>query len=181
MISLFVAITAASALSAVQAPTTAAAPAERTLARLPNTTITYFDVSGKDGEAIQKALAKRQKEGVAPSANWEIGAGVRKRTEGTTCTVVGAEAKFTGEVQLPKLATESTVAPEVLTQWKSYVAGLESAAAAKLWFVNDRLSLVEKAILASSCDGAAAAATAAIEKIKTEEAAFVQQNAAPAK
>ena len=181
MISLFVGITAASVLATAQAPTTPAAPAERTLASLPNTTITYFDVSGKDGEAIQKALANRQKEGVAPSANWEIGAGVRKRTEGTTCTVVGAEAKFTGEVLLPKLTTEATVPPEVLTQWKSYVAGLETAAAAKLWFVNERLGLVEKAILASSCEGAAAAANAAIDKIKAEEAAFVQQNAAQAK
>jgi hypothetical protein len=62
----------------------------------------------------------------------------------------------------------------------SHVAGLDSRAAANLWFVHDRIGQVEKAILASSCDGAQAAGAAAVDKLKLQEAEFTRANAAAA-
>ena len=52
-----------------------------------------------------------------------------------------------------------------MASWRAYLAGIENAQAANLWFVYDRVPTVESAILASSCDGAPAAGTAAVQRL----------------
>ena len=61
---------------------------------------------------------------------------------------------------------EQIVQQEGLNAWQAYIATLETAAAAKLWFVNDHIGEVEKAILAGSCDSAKAVSDAAIEQMR---------------
>jgi predicted secreted Zn-dependent protease len=163
----------------------AAAPAGRSLQSLPNTTIRYYDVPGKNPQAILKSIAKLRPKGadgqpVTASTNWDIGATFKKRTENGVCRIVAATATFSATADLPRLVSPKALRREALDSWNSYVAGLESIAAANLWFVHDRIGQVEKAILASSCDGAQAAGAAAVDKLKLQEAEFTRANAAAA-
>ena len=154
----------------------------KTLADLPNTTITYFDVSGRNLKAINKSIVEHQKIGpggrpaVAPTG-WAIDAGFNKVTSGGQCKVANAKATFSAKVVMPRLVSDTGHTPELLATWRAYLAGVENAQAADLWFVYDRIRDVESAILASTCEGAQSAGAAAVERLRAQAAEFRRSNA----
>jgi len=175
------------------APATAVpAAAVRTLASLPNVTVTYYDVTGKDMKAINKSLIKAR--GKDPVTNqpatvttkWNIAPGIKRRTgPDGVCTVVEVVGyDFKGTAELPRLANEASVPAAVAADWRAFAARLESDAAAKLWYVHDRLPEFDSAVLNKPCDQAMKDGGAFLAKLKADAAAFtpapVSAAAAPA-
>ncbi|MEO8547393.1 MAG: DUF922 domain-containing protein [Sphingomicrobium sp.] len=163
---------------------TIAAVSGRGLKDLPNTTIRYYDVTGKNLKEVKKSideqLAAKDAAGhsVAPPAGWEIEAGLQKRTVDGKCTVASAHAKFIATATLPRLVTEQSLKPNEQAVWHTYLANVDTTQAASLWFAHDHAPDIEKAILASSCEGAQAAGTAAIDRLKQQVVEFQQTYAA---
>lgn len=177
----------ASALTAGQAAAPAApVAAARTLQGLPNTAIEYYDVAGKDIKSLQSSIASvrgnsaANKPAAPASAAWTVGSKISRQTTDGKCAVAGAEMKFDAKVVLPRLANREQVPTKVLTEWDSFVARLEAGTASNLWFVHDRIGTIQSAILTSSCEGASAAATAAVDKLQKEEAEFLLRAATAA-
>jgi predicted secreted Zn-dependent protease len=157
-------------------PTVAAVPG-RTLKDLPNATIRYFDVTGKNQKAINKSIARQQqadssrRAAVSPTS-WAVNTTFSKITSGGQCKTVDAKATFSATISLPRLVSDKAHTPALLATWRNYLANTENVQAANLWFVYDRIGDVEKAILASSCEGAPAASAAAANRLKAQEAEF---------
>ena len=167
-------------------PTASAAPAAiagRTLKDLPATTVTYYDIPGKSGAAIEKALKKLHADPASKDAvqllKWDIGTQISKRTTGTTCTIQGAKSTLNARVRLPRLAEQAKVPADVLAKWNAYVATVENDAAASLWFLSDRLRGAEQALVGVSCDQAGAVSNAQFEILKTQLGQFMAQQAQP--
>jgi predicted secreted Zn-dependent protease len=133
--------------------------------------IRYYDVSGTTIEAIRASIAAQRPKDAATGAaipaslSWSIGTKVKKATTGDACKMTGATATLKSEVVLPRLVGVETVPAPVLAVWQTYVASLEQQQAASLLRPYHRLSEVERAVMASSCEGAGAAASRAIEEI----------------
>ena len=164
-------------------PTTVAVPG-KTLKDLPNTTVRYFDVTGKNLKAINKAIASAQQpdssgRSAATATGWAVDASFNKLTSSGQCKVTDAKATFSATVSLPRLAADKAHKPELLAAWRAYLADIENLQAANLWSVYDRISDVEKAILASSCEGAQAAGAAAVARLKAQAAESQRATAAP--
>ncbi|WP_294173764.1 DUF922 domain-containing protein [uncultured Sphingomonas sp.] len=176
---------AAPPTGAAPAPqTTVAVPAPNPLAQIPGVTVRHYDVTGNTIETIRASIAaQRPKDPVtgnpaASSSNWSIGVNVRKATTGKECKLAGATATFKGEVVLPRLVGIETLPAPVQTQWRNYVASIEQQQAERLRQPYQRLGEVERAVMASSCDGAGEAANKAIAEI-TKAAPVPPAAAAP--
>lgn len=161
----------------------------RELKDLPNTTIRFYDVPGKNLKAINKALVEQQRQPrkdasghtLAAASGWAVNATFRNLTHNGQCKVTTAQATFTATANLPKLANEQALSKSDLADWRRYIAGVEATQAASLWFVHDHVHDVEKAILASSCEGADGAGSAAVEQLRSQAAEFQRTyGAAPA-
>jgi predicted secreted Zn-dependent protease len=177
---------AAAAPAPTPQPSVPAVPG-RMLGDLPNTTITYFDVTGRNFKAINKSIEKHLKpaaggQSAAGQTGWSINATFRKVTSAGQCKVAEAKANFSAKVVLPRLVPDRAHKPELLAAWRTYLADIENTQAADLWFIYDRIGNVEKAMLASSCDGVQSAGAAAINRIRAEAAEFRRSKspAAPA-
>jgi predicted secreted Zn-dependent protease len=177
-------MTAAFAQAAAPAAVAPATAPGRTLAALPNTTITYFDVPGKKGPEIKKALdqilADPARGASVKLFTWDVGAKILKRTEGTKCTVQSATPTLTAKVNLPRLASEAKVAKPVLDNWRTYVSSLETEAAQNLWFINDRLPAAQKAMTGIDCAKTRPTWDAALARINADLNAFMATRAAAA-
>lgn len=177
---------AASAIATQAAAPATAAPA-RALKDIPGVTITYYDVTGKNGQAIAKSIEKNaprapgSKEAQAGTTNWTMKAQYTQRTVDGKCSIASAKAVFEGQATLPRLTTEATVNPQLKEQWKTFLSGLENGAAAQLGYAYDRTGDVEKAILAASCENVNTVGSEAIAKLRTEAAAYMQSQMAAAK
>lgn len=175
----------APAAPAAGAPRAAsAAPAiatGRALKDLPGTTVTYYDIPGKTGPAIEKSLknllADPASKDVVRLLKWDVGTQIVKRTTGTECTIQGAKSTLTAEVRLPRLAEEAKVAATVLANWNAYAARIENEAATNLWFVSDRLRGAEQSLVGLSCDQAGPVWNAKVESVKTQLKEFIAQRA----
>ena len=153
----------------------------KTLRDLPNVTIQYFDVAGKDLKAINKSIERSQKpdargKAAAAPTGWAIDTAFNKLTGNGQCKVTDAKATFSAKVVLPRLVNNPAHTPELMASWRAYLAGAENIQAANLWFVYDRIKTVESALLASSCEGAAAAGTAAVQRLQTLASEFARAN-----
>jgi predicted secreted Zn-dependent protease len=152
---------------------------------LPNATIRYFDVAGKNLKAINKSIARQQqpdssgRAAVAPTS-WAVDTTFNKVTSGGQCKITAAKATFSSTVTLPRLTSDKAHTPALLASWNNYLANIENTQAANLWFVYDRIRDVEKAILASSCEGAQAAGNAAVERLRAQAAEFQRASTTPA-
>ena len=159
--------------AAVPAP-----PALMTLSQIPGITVQHYNVTGKTIKELNASIAAQRSAGASgkptpSSANWSIESSIRKATTGNRCKVVGATARLTGTVVLPRLASTEGVPEPVLKQWRNYVAGLEHQQAVALRQPYDRLREVERAAVASSCEGAQAAVNRAVELITAQPAPIV--------
>jgi predicted secreted Zn-dependent protease len=160
----------------------------RELKDLPNTTIRFYDVPGKNLKAINKSLAQLQQQQrkdasghtLSAATGWAVNATFRKLIHTGQCKVTSAQATFTATANLPKLANEQALSQQDLATWRRYIAGVEATQAASLWFVYDHIHDVEKAILASSCEGADSAGSAAVQQLRSQAAEFQRTNGAAA-
>ena len=161
------------------------AVAGKTLKDLPNTTVRYFDVTGKNLKAINKSITAAQQpdssgRAAATATTWAVDTTFNKLTSAGQCKVTDAKATFSATVGLPRLVAEKGHSPELLAYWRNYLANIETMQAASLWFVYERVPEVEKAILASSCDGAQAAANAAVQRLRAQAAEHRRASTPPA-
>ncbi|MDQ3078617.1 MAG: DUF922 domain-containing Zn-dependent protease [Pseudomonadota bacterium] len=156
----------------------------RGLRDFPNTTITYYDVAGKNGKAIQKSLAKLLADPAAKDTvrlfSWDVGTQIVKATTGTTCSIQRATSKVKARVSLPRLAEQAKVPQDVGARWANYVAVVEAEAAANLWFLSDRLKGAEQVLVGLPCDKAGAAWDAKLETVKGELNDFIAKRASTA-
>ena len=175
MLNLLIAL-AGTALQAA-APATPAAPASiaagPSLTSLPNVTIKYYDVPGKDGKAIEKNLKKirtnpQTKAFSAVDSNWNVEASVKKTTTGDQCKITGITTRFSGTVELPRLADEKGVSADDLKTWRTYAANLERAIADNFYFVYDRVPAMEKAVVGTECSQAGKLWADGMERLKAE-------------
>ena len=167
-------------------PVSVPAVAVRSLEAVPNVTIHYYEVAGSDLTAINASVAAQAPRDPVSNAvsvsssDWSINVGFAQRIVDGKCTVSGASARFTASVVMPRLLNQQALTREESKIWDQYLAILKSNAAAELWFVNDRVGRIEKAILASSCESASRAASAAADRISQELTRFARINKKPA-
>jgi predicted secreted Zn-dependent protease len=168
------------AVQSLAAPAQQPTAESRPLESLPNLTIAYYDVSGANIREINDSILMQQGEEVSTSAaSWDMKVSVSKRQVGDKCEIAGANVQFSASVKLPRHLNENQLARQVREAWQSYLAKLKARQATDLWFVYDRLPEVEQAVRASNCDTVGANASAAIEKIKAAEAAYIAAQSAP--
>jgi len=171
------------AAPAIRAPVATAAIPGRTLKDLPGATVTYFDVPGKTGPAIDKSLKRMLDDPTAKDAvrmfSWDVDMQITKITKGTTCTVQNAKSTLTVKVRLPRLAEQAKVRKDVLANWTTYVTNVENESAANLWFLSDRLRGAAQTVVGIPCDQARPAWNAKLDTVKAELNALVAQRAAP--
>lgn len=170
---------AATALAgAAQGPAVPAAAPARALKDIPSVTITYYDVTGKNGDAIRKSMEKNaprapgSKEALAGTTNWTMKAEYTQRTTNGKCAVASAKANFQGTATLPRLTNEPTVNRELQGQWRAFIGGLETAAAADLGYAYDHAGDVEKAIVSATCETAGTAGSEAIAKLRQQASEY---------
>ena len=149
-------------------------PPGRALKDLPNATVRYYDVTAKNLKDVVTFLNENRPKDASgqprtAATNWSVKTAYTKQTDGKGgCKIVNPKATVTASADLPRLADERSFKKQDMNAWQAYLGSLETAAAAKLWFVNDHISEVEKAMLASSCDAVEGAANAAIQQIRTQ-------------
>ncbi len=157
-------------------------PVANSIADIPNTTVRYYDVSGKTISAINRSIAERRPAGAGSrpataATDWAIKAGFDRREVDGKCNVVAARVTFSATADLPRLVQEKALDPALRTRWRTYIGQLEASAVATLLFVHENLGAVEKAILASNCDTAKLAGSAAIERLRAHATAFEAERA----
>jgi predicted secreted Zn-dependent protease len=168
---------APAAKPAAPQPVVVAVPG-RQLKDLPNTTIQYYDVTGKNLKAIDQSITEAQQKKdasgktVLTTSAWAVDATFIKHTQNGVCKVDSATATFKAIAMMPRLATEQELKSADQVVWHNYLAMADAAQAATLWFAHDHARDVEQAILASTCDGAQAAGAAAKERLRTQVAEF---------
>lgn len=146
------------------------------LSDVPNTTVRYYDVEGKDATSINRSIARaRPPVNGKPrpaSAEWTIKAGFQRHTQNGVCRVSDAEVTFAATAELPRLVNEQALAPAVLAKWRQYVQRLEANELPTLIFVQQQIGEVRKAILASSCEEARDTIAHVVGTLKGQAAAF---------
>ncbi|HYI42351.1 MAG TPA: DUF922 domain-containing protein [Sphingomicrobium sp.] len=177
MFDLLIGLTAAISTQAVPA----AQPA-RPLAAVPGITVKYYDLVGNNEKALKKSLEQRPKDAAGypqvATKEWTIGAKVQKRTENGVCKIVGAEPTFKAVAELPRLANPGSLKATERANWQAFVARAEADTAADLWAIHDNLSQVRTALMASSCDGTAAAIDTVSKQLTALDAQSQQRRAA---
>ena len=182
---MFTPLIALAALQAAAAAPPAAAPITpaRPLSAIPGLKRTYYDVTGTTIAEINTAIRTARTSGAGTAqtvkTGWAVSPKVTRSTTDGKCTVTSVTNNFSATVELPRLANEAAVSEAVRTSWRTFLAKLEADAAARLWFVYDRSGGVANAMRGQSCDGAKAAGTAALAKLKAEADAW-QPPAPPA-
>ena len=164
-------------------PLIAAVPG-RGIADVPNITIKYYDVSGKDFAGIIRDINRQRpkdpttKQVIAGAAGYSLSASVNKVTANGKCVVRDAKAVFTPTAELPRLLNEHTLAADQRAYWRAYLSQLEAPAAAGLWLVADRIQALEKSMIGMECDAALKLGASSITQIRQDYTAFQQQYAA---
>ncbi len=198
MLSILMAIAATQAAPAATAPAATppaaatTATATRTLQSVPGVTIEYYDVPGRNAAAVENSM-KRLLATPAPNNtaarayDWDLGMSIKRRTEGTVCTVVEATPALKAKAYLPRLTAEAKMQPQELASWNAYVAGIEKQAADNLWFVADRVATVGQPLIGKPCDQAATLWNSAVDNLVKQQTAYAaslkaaQATAKPAK
>ena len=165
------------ALAALQAAAPAA-PAARTLQSLPNVTVKYYDVTGKDMKAINKSIQKQRSKDPATGkvntagTNWNFSPSFRRTTTNGVCKITEVITEFSGQADIPRLANPTSVPPAVAADWQRFQKGLENDAAARLWFVYDRIGGLKQAMIGKDCDQAVKEGALFLEKLKADASAY---------
>jgi predicted secreted Zn-dependent protease len=177
MISLLLAL-ALQAAPAAQPVLPPPATAARSLKDLPNLTISYYDVSGKDMKAISKSIAQQRPKDpatgqvVTGGTRWNLAPSFTRRTTDGVCKVVDVKTEFKAGADLPRLTNEASLSPDVVSAWRAFQADLERDAAAKLWFVHDRMAGLSSAMMGKDCAQAEKDGAAYLATLKAEASAY---------
>lgn len=188
MLNLLIALAGTALQTAPVAPapaTPAPAAGARSLTSLPNVTIKYYDVPGKDEKAIEKNLKKlrtnpQTKVLSVVDSNWNVEASVQKTTTNGKCVITGITTRFSGSVELPRLADEKGVAANALANWRTYATGLERAIADNFYFVYDQIPAMEKTVIGQDCAKAGDIWTNGMDRLKAAASENGRQAAAAA-
>ncbi|MDB5699577.1 MAG: Zn-dependent protease [Alphaproteobacteria bacterium] len=139
-------------------------------AGVPNLTFAYYDVSGRTIDEIRRSLDARQPRdpndgtSVAALSSWSMRWGWRARGGGG-CDLANPSIDFGARIQLPRLVTQSELAPELLARWRRFIAAVEAHESRHVRYAYEHRRDVAAAIRASDCAGAASAAAAAVRAI----------------
>lgn len=163
-----------------------AAPLAR-FADLPNVTVTYYDVSGRDAREVHHSITQRAPRDpatgrpVPATSDWSMKAAVSTSTTAGRCTITAARLDFAGTARMPRLVTTNgqPIPPALLASWQRYAAALEERQVAQLRFAYDRLPQVERAIRASNCRDWKTVAAAAIDKVRRDKAEARARDSTP--
>jgi predicted secreted Zn-dependent protease len=168
--------------AAISAQTVPAAAPARSLAAVPGISVKYYDLVGKNDKALRKLLEQRPKDAagypLVATKEWTIGAKVQKRTENGVCKIVGADPSFQAVAEVPRLVNPDALKGAEKANWQAFVAQAEADTAADLWAVHDNLGQVRTALLASSCEGTAAAIDTVSKRLMALDAQSQQRRAA---
>lgn len=174
---------ASMAQAAPAAPALQSVVAVRPLSALPNTSINYLPVTGKNMKAIQKSLDAVSIDPATKAKvklfTWNVGAQVTNSTVNKKCTVQKATATLTSTVNMPRLVEGAKASKQVQADWQKYVSSIETDAAANLWFINDQLRGVERSMVGVDCARSREVWNAAMSKINVDLAAFNAARTAP--
>jgi predicted secreted Zn-dependent protease len=144
---------------------------------VPNVTVTYYDISGRDVEKIHRSVAKlaprdpQRRRALPATSSWTVGVTVHSLTTNKRCTVLGATLDFRAAATMPRLLPDKDRPAAVTAAWGDYVARLESRQAEQLRFAYGRLDEIDRAIFNSRCDKAEAAADAALARLQQQQRA----------
>jgi len=178
MNSMLLAISVALQSAAPAQPAAPAAPSARSLQSVPNVTVSYYAVTGKDMKAINKSIQKQRPKDPATGqvntggTSWNVSPSFRKTTTNGVCKITDVTTDFSAKAEMPRLANENMVPAAVLQDWRTFQAGMERDAAARLWFVHDRIGGLKQTMMGKDCDQAIKEGAAFLEKLKAEAAAF---------
>ena len=142
---------------------------EDAFAGIPNLTIEYYDVSGRTPQEIRASInAVRPSDAndgrrVDGLARWQLR--WSWRTTGRACDLSEPQIDFSATILMPRLVDKETVAPRVLTRWRTYIAALERHEAGHVRRPFERGNEIAAAIRASTCEGVAEAAQRAYQDI----------------
>jgi predicted secreted Zn-dependent protease len=157
-------------------PQPAPAVLPSTFAGVPNVTIEYYDVDGSTAEGIRASMNARRPrdshdgQAVEAVTSWQLDWTAPKK--GGSCDLRRAEVRFNARVLLPRLRDPANVPTAVLDRWRAFVAGLEKHEAYHVRHAWEHREKVRRAIRASSCAGANAAAAEAVRKVGAEQRAY---------
>lgn len=157
--------------SAVAAEPSVVSPVPSRLAAIPNTTVRYYDVIGRNVTEINRSIARQRPKGrdgkpIPASLDWTVTADFERTAVDGVCKVSGSRANFRATAELPRLNDVEKLDKTVLARWRNYVDQLEEGSLATVAFIHQNLGEIEKAMRASSCDQAKAAGAAAIEQMR---------------
>ena len=144
---------------------------------VPNVTITYYDVAGRDIAEIHRAIATAAPKdpvthaSLPATSSWTVRVAVKSETVANRCRVTGATLNFRGQAVMPRLLIGEDVPARVVAAWNIYLAQLEDRQAAQLRFAYERTSDVERAVLGSRCDRSESAADAALARLQEQQRA----------
>lgn len=144
---------------------------EAQLASMPNTTVRYYEVSGRNVTEINRSMSRQRPKSrdgkpIPATLDWAVKADFQRTVNDGVCNVSGAKASFTATAELPRLVDGHLIDKPVLNRWQNYVDQLEEGSLATVAFVHQNLRVIEEAMLASGCDKAKAAGAAAIERMR---------------
>ena len=142
---------------------------------VPNVSIDYYDVAGREIAGIRKAVARgaprdpQTNRILAASSAWTVAVKVRTLTSGSSCTVTGAILEFRGSATMPRLAADPERLAPVAAAWAAYAAQLEARQAAQLRFAYEHLGDLERAIRASRCGQAEVVTAEVLERLRERQ------------
>lgn len=159
------------ALSPARAQTTDA------FADIPGVTVAYYDVEGRDGPMIRRAIDARRptdthdRTRVDAISRWSMRWSLRGSAAGT-CDLDSVVITFAATVTMPRLTSPVMLSPALKADWDRYVAALERHEAGHVRYAYDHRDDVRAAIRAGSCATVAAAGKAAIARIAEHDVAY---------
>ena len=142
---------------------------------VPNVTVAYYDVAGRNLDSIHASLARHSPRDpdtnrpLSATSRWTVAVTVDSLTTARRCTVLGARLDFRGQATMPRLLPDPDRPAPVAAAWANYLAWLESRQAEQLRFAYQRLGAVEQAVFDSRCDKAEAAADRVLARLHEQQ------------
>jgi predicted secreted Zn-dependent protease len=140
--------------------------------------VTYYDISGSTESELRAQMTALgpvdpydNNRHVDAYADWTIswnwpGYGT------SDCDLGSAEVGYELSVTMPRWTPPTEASPELVTKWENYLQVLKTHEAGHFENVIDHYQTVLTAIQAATCDTADAAATAALEPLRQNDAAY---------
>lgn len=148
------------------------APPGATLAGIPNLTVEYYDVRGRNLFEIRRDLNRlrprdpNDRLGVDAVSRWYMSWRWPTGADGG-CDLAATDLRFSATLRMPRLVDTAGTPEAVLIRWRRYMVALEGHEAGHIRHAWDNRAQVLAAIRASSCAGAndaGQAATAALAR-----------------